>query len=83
MRVILHTIVWPYLDAATRARITSAIAAAGESASPEAPLAWLGVEPDGTAGSANIRLTVWPGAATVSLGRADFHGRWVQWQRAG
>jgi hypothetical protein len=81
MRVILHTIVWPYLDAATRTRIKAAISAAGRGASPEAPLAWLSVEPDATAGSANIRLTLWPGAATVSLGRADFHGRWVRWQR--
>jgi hypothetical protein len=82
-RVILHTIVWPYLDATARARITSAISAAGRVATPEAPLAWLSVEPDGEARSANIRLTLWPGAATVSLGRADFHGRWVRWHRIG
>lgn len=81
VRVILHTIVWQYLDAATRARIKTAMSAAGRKASPDAPLAWLSVEADGTAGSANIRLTLWPGAATVSIGRADFHGRWVRWQR--
>lgn len=81
IRVVLHTIVWQYLNAATRERINGVMAAAGREASADTPLAWLSVEPDGTAGSANIRLTVWPGAATVSLGRADFHGRWVRWQR--
>jgi hypothetical protein len=81
VRVVLHTIVWPYLTADRRQRIKTAIHAAGEGATERSPVAWLSVEPDGTPGSANIRLTLWPGAATVSLGRADFHGRWVRWQR--
>ncbi len=28
---------------------------------------------------AAITLRIWPGNVTLQLGRADFHGRWVQW----
>ncbi len=79
-RVLCHTIVWQYLPAATRARIEAAITAAGVHATSESPVAWLNVEQDGVPGSANIRLTLWPGGRTVSLGRADYHGRWMRWQ---
>jgi hypothetical protein len=80
VRVVFHTIVWPYLPHAIRDRIAAAIRAAGARATRRSPLAWLSVEPDEVEGSAGIRLTIWPGGETRALGRADFHGRWNRWR---
>ena len=58
------------------------IEAAGALATPDHPLAWLSMENDGDATGgvgAAITLRIWPGNVTLQLGRADFHGRWVQW----
>jgi hypothetical protein len=76
--VVLHSSMWQYLTPQTKDRIKSTIRAAGSRATADAPLAWLSIEPDGAA-SALIRLTVWPRGSILILGRADFHGRWVQW----
>jgi hypothetical protein len=27
-----------------------------------------------------VTLRLWPGDKTLDLGRADFHGRWVDWR---
>jgi hypothetical protein len=80
-RVVFHTAVWSYLAPVTKQSIKSAMDAAGQEASPEAPLAWLSVEPDGVAGSAAIRLTIWPPGETLHLGRSDYHGRWTRWNQ--
>ncbi len=80
VRVLLHTIVWQYLPAATQDRIEAAMQAAGRAATAERPVAWLRVEPDGVQGSAGVRLTLWPGGDSRLLGRADYHGRWNRWE---
>ncbi|WP_349368212.1 DUF2332 family protein [Salinarimonas sp.] len=77
--VLAHTIVWQYLPDATKARIEAALAAAGARATPEVPLARVSMEADDRTGSAALTLTTWPGGGTRALGRADFHGRWVEW----
>jgi hypothetical protein len=80
VRVLFHTIVWPYLPDATKARIRAALNAAGARATADAPLAWLRLEAaDATAPGAAITLTIWPDGREISLGRGDFHGRWVEW----
>lgn len=59
------------------------IEAAGKRATPERPLAWLAMESDGdTTGGvgAAVTLRMWTGDITLMLGRADFHGRWIEWQ---
>lgn len=76
---LVHTIVWQYLPSAAKARIEAALAAAGARAEPDAPLARIAMEADDRAESAALTLTLWPGGATRALGRADFHGRWVEW----
>ena len=43
--VVFHSIVWQYLPPATRTAIADALAHAGAAATPEAPLAWLRMEP--------------------------------------
>lgn len=79
VRVLMHTIVWQYLPADTQRRIEAAIQRAGAAATADTPLAWLRIEPDGVPGSAGIRVTLWPSGTTRLLGRADYHGRWSQW----
>lgn len=65
---------------AARARIETALAAAGARATAAAPLAWLRLEGDGTEPGAALTLTLWPGGATRLLARADYHGRWIDWR---
>ncbi len=77
MTVVLHSIVWQYLDAGTRQRITAALQEAGSRADADAPLAWLRMEPDGP--DTTLEATVWPGGRTELLARAGFHGRPVTW----
>lgn len=78
--VIAHSIMWQYMPEATRGRIAGLIAAAGGGATAAAPLAWLRLEPDGAAPGAAITLDLWPDGGSRVLGRADFHGRWVDWR---
>lgn len=81
-RVLMHTIVWQYLPLDTQDRIEAAVLAAGERAETRTPLAWLRVESDGAPDSAGLYLTLWPPGEDVSLGRADFHGRWTHWEKS-
>jgi len=78
--VIAHSIMWQYMPEATRARIAGLIADAGGRATGDAPIAWLRLEPDGAAPGAAVTLDLWPGGGSRRLGRADFHGRWVDWR---
>lgn len=78
--LIFHTIAWQYFPPAAQARGTALIKAAGARATPTAPLAWFGLENDGGAKGGAMTLRIWPGNHTLELGRADFHGRWVDWQ---
>lgn len=77
--VIAHSIVWQYLPPGARDRAAAALAAAGARASGAAPLGWLRLEADGGGRGAALSLTLWPEGGTEVLGRADFHGRWVDW----
>lgn len=78
--LICHTVAWQYFPPATQARGRALIEAAGAQATAEAPLAWFGMEADAGAAGAGLTLRLWPGDLTLSLGRADFHGRWVRWE---
>lgn len=78
-RLLMHSIVWQYLTPETRHRITEAMVVQGIKATPEQPLAWLRMEADGERETAAVILTTWPGSRTRELGRADFHGRFVEW----
>ncbi len=80
LHLIYHTIAWQYFPPATQARAEAAMARAGAMATSDAPIARLGMEADGTTPGAAITLTLWPGGTTQSLGRVDFHGRWMDWR---
>ena len=79
MHLIYHTIAWQYFPAERQATGTKLIEAAGARATPDAPLAWLRMEADGDTRGASVTARLWPGDHHIALGRADFHGRWVDW----
>lgn len=79
LHLIFHTVVWQYLPAASRDRGEALLARAGAAATPDAPLARLAMESDGAEPGAALHLTLWPGGQAIPLGRADFHGRWIDW----
>lgn len=79
LHLVYHTIAWQYFGKATQTACRAALAAAGARATPEAPLAHLAMEADGAGPGAGLTLTLWPGGETLTLGRADFHGRWLDW----
>lgn len=76
LHLVFHTVAWQYFPPATQARALAAM----EAASRHAPLARLSMEADDQSPGASLTLTLWPGGETIRLGRADFHGRWVDWQ---
>lgn len=84
LHLIQHTVAWQYFSKDAQARGKALIEAAGKRASANRPLAWLSMENDGdgTKGAA-LTLRLWPGDITLNLGRADFHGRWIDWQYTG
>jgi hypothetical protein len=82
MHLIQHTVAWQYFPAPAQARGTALIEAAGKRATATRPLAWLAMETDGDvtgAVGAALTLRLWPGDLHLPLGRADFHGRWINW----
>jgi hypothetical protein len=82
LHLIQHTVAWQYFPAAAQARGRALIEAAGAQATARRPLAWLSMESDGDTTArigAALRLRLWPGDLTLDLGRADFHGRWINW----
>ncbi|MCR8551010.1 DUF2332 domain-containing protein [Salipiger sp. P9] len=81
-QMIYTTVAWQYFPEETQARVRRAIEAAGAAATEEAPVAWLGMEADGRSPGAGLSLRLWPGDRQIALGRADFHGRWVDWTAA-
>ncbi|WP_299904578.1 DUF2332 family protein [uncultured Paracoccus sp.] len=80
LRLVYHTVAWQYFPPDTQADCEASLQAAGTRASATAPLAHLSMEADGGRGAA-LQLRLWDGAFHGwSLARADFHGRWVDWQ---
>jgi hypothetical protein len=75
--VVFHSIVMQYLDDAEREHVRETIELAGDAAPPQAPLAWLRMEPGGDL--ADVRLRVWPGGEDALVARAGYHGRPVRW----
>jgi hypothetical protein len=78
--VVYHTIVWPYLPDDVRGAADAAIAAAGERATDEAPLALLSFEGARTDSSrTELQLTEWPGGRSRLLATTSHHPISVNW----
>ena len=71
-RVVFHTVAWQYFPEATKARALAAMER------HDGPLVRFSMEADGGRG-ARLTLTHYPSGEVQELGRADFHGRWVEW----
>ncbi|MEL6549334.1 MAG: DUF2332 family protein [Pseudomonadota bacterium] len=78
--MIYSTVAWQYLPEAAQAHGAATIAEAGARATSDAPLAWFRMENDGPKPGAGLTMRLWPGDETHDFGRADFHGRWVDWR---
>ncbi len=73
LRVVFHTVAWQYFPQATAQKATQAMQSASS------PLVQIGLEADGKGDGGAVALTHWPEGRTEMLGRADFHGRWINW----
>ncbi len=80
LHMVYSTVAWQYFPTDRQNQGTSLMEAAGAQATEAAPLAWLSYEADDIKHGAALTLRLWPGNHTLNLGRADFHGRWVEWQ---
>lgn len=80
VQVVLHTIAWQYFPGNVQRKCERSIRRAGESATDSGPLAWLSLEGDGRRRGAPITMRVWPGGEVLALGRADYHGNWIDWK---
>jgi hypothetical protein len=74
--VVFHSVVMPYLTEDGRQDVRHTIEGAGLRATPDAPVAWLSMEPG--ADQAEVHLTTWPGGECRLIAIASFHGRDVQ-----
>lgn len=80
LHLIYHTIAWQYFPPAQQARGRALLVRAGAQATKQAPLAWLSIEADASdQRGAAIKLHLCPANVIFDLGRADFHGRWIDW----
>ncbi len=77
--VLFHSIMWQYMPESSKHGVLAALEEAGRSASVDAPIARLRMEPLGPAGFATLSLTMWPGGETRHLAKCDYHGRWIEW----
>ena len=79
LHLIFHTVAWQYFPPEQQVKGTALIEAAGARATQNSPLAWLRMEADTETRGASVTARLWPGDHHITLGRADFHGRWVDW----
>ena len=76
--VVFHSIVLQYLSLDDRRRFEAIGREAGARATPDAPLAWLRLEPNKD--QFEVRLTMWPGDGLHRLvATATAHGQDVRW----
>lgn len=82
VRVLMHSVVWPYLPSAERRAIAAHMEALGTRASAAAPIAWLAFEPGARVAQGFVlRLRLW-GAGDARprvLARGQPHGSAVRW----
>ena len=79
LHFIYNTIAWQYFPKDCQARGRTLVETAGAVATEDAPIAWLSMEADDNPNGAALTIRLWPGDIQLSLGRAGFHGQWVEW----
>lgn len=82
--IVYHSVFLQYPPPPVRDAISAAIEAAGSSATPEAPVAWLRLEPEGVLGGERyskhfwVEMITWPGRLRRLLAITDGHARSVE-----
>ncbi|HEY3948514.1 DUF2332 domain-containing protein [Phenylobacterium sp.] len=77
--VLYHSVFWQYMPAESREALAALIAEIGAQATPDAPVAWLRMEPRGAAPLMDVTLTLWPGGEDRLLANAGAHAAEVRW----
>ncbi|MFC9973988.1 DUF2332 domain-containing protein [Spirillospora sp. NPDC127200] len=78
--VVWHSVMWMYLPAEERARVSASLEAAGAAATAAAPFAHLAFEVKGTGLLYPLTLRLWPGGGRARvLGESPAHGVPVTW----
>lgn len=81
--VLMHSVVWQYVDAAEQAAVQASVQAAARRACADAPLAWLRLEPSAADGGVELRCQLWRGASDdgidALLARAHPHAAHIEW----
>ena len=77
--VLYHSLVWPYLDVSQRMAIESSFAQAGETVTPDTPLAWLKMDHDHIQSFSHLSYRLWTGengpeGEQVFIGPCHPHG---------
>ena len=85
--VVMHSVMWQYLDAATQRGIRESLRDAGRAANPDAPVAWVRLEPNEEHYvPAELRVSIWDGSAAEPreqlLATSGFHGGELTWVAA-
>jgi hypothetical protein len=81
--VMMHSVVWQYLEPETATGISEAMVEAGAKAKPDSPLGWLRLEPNpDTYTPAELKVTIWDGSDPQEhlLATTGFHGGPIAWQ---
>ncbi len=79
-RVLMHSIVWQYVQGDQQARVTAAMKAAGARATADRPLAWVALEANRTLLNHGLTVRYWPGGGEEKLlAAAHAHGAWLEW----
>ncbi|CAN5562964.1 DUF2332 domain-containing protein [soil metagenome] len=78
--VLYHSVFWQYMPPESQAALARTIADHGAAATPQAPFAWLRMEPPPDhMTNMEVRLTLWPGGEDRVLANVHPHGAWVKW----
>ena len=80
--VLMHSVVWQYIAEHEQADILEQLDLAGQTATEDAPVAWLRMEPLKADLRVELRCRLWPGGVDELLAVCHPHGAWVQWQVA-
>ncbi|THD64428.1 DUF2332 family protein [Phenylobacterium sp.] len=79
LSVLYHSVFWQYMPPESRAALGALIAEIGARATPQAPFAWLRMEPPMPNPGMEVRLTLWPGGEDRLLAEVHPHGAQVRW----
>ncbi len=77
--VLMHSVVWQYLDDEEQRAIFTQVEVAGQRATAKAPLAWLRFEPPTADGNVELRCRLWPGRGDRLLARCHPHASRIEW----